>query len=77
MFQKAGQVADATEAAKKVSGSESDKEALNQALKVARSKASLSVAARITYITCMPVAGATTRPGFSIACGILIAKVIS
>jgi len=48
---------DAADAAKDVVGSEGGKEALNQALKVARSKPALSIAAGITCIACMPVAG--------------------
>ena len=67
---------DATEAAQEVIGSESGKEALNQALKVARSKLALSVAAGITCIACLPAAGAAASPGLCIACGILIAKVV-
>ena len=67
---------DAAETAKDVIGSEGGKEALNEALKVARSKPALSVAAGITCLGCFPVAGAATSPGLCIACGILIAKTI-
>lgn len=67
---------DPTEAMKDVIGSEGGKEALNQVLKVAKSKPALSVAAGITCIACVPVAGAAASPGLCIACGILIAKVI-
>ena len=57
-------------------GSEGGKEALNQALKVARSKPALSVAAGITCVACLPAAGAAASPGLCIGCGILLAKVI-
>lgn len=67
---------DAAETAQEVIASEGGKEALNQALKVARSKPALSVAAGITCVACVPVAGAAASPGLCIACGILIAKVI-
>lgn len=59
-----------------VIGAKGGKAALNEALKVARSKPALSVAAGITCIACVPVAGAAASPGLCIACGILIAKVI-
>lgn len=67
---------DAAETAQEVISSEAGKEALNQALKVARSKPALSVAAGITCAACLPFAGAAASPGLCIACGILIAKVI-
>ena len=54
--------------------SEGGKEALNAALKVAKSKPALSVAAAITCIACVPVAGGTASLSLCIACGILIAK---
>lgn len=54
---------------------EGKKEALNQALKVARSKLALSIAAGITCLTCAPAASVTASPGLCIAGGILIAKV--
>lgn len=53
---------------------EGDKEALNAALKIARSKPALSVATAITCIACVPIAGAAASPGLCVACGILIAK---
>ena len=67
---------DAADAAKDVVGSEGGKEALNQALKVARSKPALSIAAGITCIACMPVAGVAASPSMCVACGILIAKTL-
>ena len=56
--------------------SEGAKEALNQALKVARSKPALTVAAEINCAACTPVAGATASPALFIACGILLARAI-
>jgi hypothetical protein len=67
---------DAADAAKDVVGSEGGKEALNQALKVARSKPALSIAAGITCIACMPAAGVAASPSMCVACGILIAKTL-
>jgi hypothetical protein len=55
---------------------EAGKTALNEALKVARSKPALSVATLITCVACIPVAGAVASPAMCIACGILISKVI-
>ena len=65
---------DPAETAAQVVASEGGKEALNAALKIARSKPALSVAMGITCIACVPVAGAAASPGLCIACGILIAK---
>lgn len=65
---------DPAETAAQVVASEGGKEALNAALKVARSKPALSVATAITCIACVPVAGAAASPGLCVACGILIAK---
>jgi len=59
-----------------VLGQEGGKEALNQALKVARTKPALSTAAIITCLACAPAAGAAASPALCVACGILIAKVI-
>lgn len=67
---------DAADAAKDVVGSKGGKEALNQALKVARSKPALSIAAGITCIACMPAAGVAVSPSMCVACGILIAKTL-
>lgn len=66
---------DPIEAANQVIASEGAKEALNAALKVAKSKPAMSVAAGITCITCI-LAGAAASPGLCIACGILIAKTL-
>ena len=65
---------DPAETATQVVASEGGKEALNAALKIARSKPALSVATAITCIACVPVAGAAASPGLCVACGILIAK---
>jgi len=67
---------DATEAASQVVASEGGKEALNAALKVARGKPALSIAAGIACMACVPAAGAVASPGLCIACGILIAKTL-
>lgn len=67
---------DAADSAKEVVGSEGGKAALNEALKIARSKPALTVAAGITCVACLPAAGAAASPGLCIACGILIAKVV-
>ena len=64
------------DAVQEVSGSEGAKEALNEALKVARSKPALSVAGVIVCGACLPVAGAAASPALCVACGILIAKVV-
>jgi hypothetical protein len=56
--------------------SEAGKSVLNEALKVTRSKPALSVAAVITCVACIPVAGVVASPAMCVACGILIAKVI-
>lgn len=55
---------------------EASKTALNEALKVSRSKPALSLAAVITCCACIPLAGIAASPTMCIACGILIAKVI-
>jgi uncharacterized Tic20 family protein len=67
---------DSADAAVQAVASEGGKEALNMALKVAKSKPALSVAAGITCIACIPVAGVAASPGLCIACGILIAKTL-
>jgi uncharacterized Tic20 family protein len=64
------------DAAAQTVASEGGKEALNMALKIAKSKPALSVAAGITCIACIPVAGVAASPGLCIACGILIAKTL-
>jgi len=67
---------DSADAAAQAVASEGGKEALKMALKVAKSKPALSVAAGITCIACIPVAGVAASPGLCIACGILIAKTL-
>jgi len=67
---------DSADAAAQAVASEGGKETLNMALKVAKSKPALSVAAGITCIACIPVAGVAASPGLCIACGILIAKTL-
>ena len=64
------------DAAAQTVASEGGKEALSTALKIAKSKPALSVAAGITCIACIPVAGVAASPGLCIACGILIAKTL-
>ena len=65
---------DAADAAKSVVGAEGGKQAVNQALKLARGKPALSMATTIVCIACIPVAGAVASPAMCIACGILITK---
>ena len=67
---------DPVEAANQAVASESGKEALNTALKLAKSKPALSTAAAITCIACIPAAGIAASLGLCIACGILIAKTL-
>ena len=62
--------------ASKVLGNEGGKQVLNEALKVSKTKPALSIAAAITCLACIPVAGAAASPAMCIACGILIAKVL-
>ena len=59
-----------------VLGNEGGKEALNEALKLARKKPALAVAGTITCLACLPAAGAAASPGLCIACGILVAKIV-
>ena len=68
--------ASAADVAAQAVTSEGGKEALNAALKLARGKPALSIAAGITCIACVPVAGVAASPGMCIACGILIAKTL-
>ena len=72
----AANAVDPSEAAKEIVASEGGKEALNQALKMARQKPALTVAAGITCLACIPVAGASTSASLCVACGILIAKTL-
>ena len=55
-------------------GQQAAKEALNTALKAAKSKPAMSLATGIVCISCVPVAGAVASPAMCIACGILITK---
>jgi hypothetical protein len=72
----ASAIGSADAAAQAVASAEGGKEALNVALKIARSKPALSVAAGITCIACVPVVGVAASPGLCVACGILIAKTL-
>lgn len=78
VFSSASFAVDSAEAASQVIGSEggqkAGKEALNTALKVAKSKPALSAATGIVCLACIPVAGAAASPVLCISCGILIAK---
>ena len=69
---------DPSEAASQVIGAEGGKlaakETLNAALKIAKGKPALTTATAITFLACIPAAGAAASPGMCIACGILIAK---
>ena len=69
---------DPTEAANQAIGAEGGrkaaKEALDAAIKMAKSKPAMTSATGIVCLACIPVAGAAASPGLCIACGILIAK---
>lgn len=65
---------DTVDTAKDVVGSEGGKEALNQALKVARSKPAMSIAVGITCIACILATGVAASPSMCVTCGILIAR---
>lgn len=71
---------DPTKAASQVigadGGSQATKEALNAALKLARSKPAMSTATAIVCIACVPAAGAAFSPGMCISCGILLTKTL-
>lgn len=71
---------DPAEAAGQVLGSEGGrlaaKEAVNGALKFAKSKPAMTTATTIVCLACVPIAGAAASPGMCIACGILIAKTV-
>ena len=67
---------EAKDAAKDVLATEGGKEALNQALKVSRSKPALSIAAAVTCLACFPAAGVGASASMCIACGILLAKTL-
>ena len=66
----------AADAAKTVAATEGGKAALNEGLKVAKSKPALTIAAGIVSAACISTAGATASASMCIACGILIAKVL-
>jgi hypothetical protein len=66
----------AADAAKSVTANEGGKAALSEALKVAKSKPALGIAASIVCVSCIPIAGATASASMCVACGILIAKVL-
>lgn len=68
--------ADATKTTKAIIEANAGKEALNQALKFARSKPAMSLATSITCLACLPLAGVAASPGLCVACGILIAKTL-
>ena len=69
---------DSAQAADQVIGAEGRskvaKEALDNALKLAKSKPAISTATGIVCFACIPSAGTAASPGLCIACGILIAK---
>ena len=71
---------DPTEATNQVMGTEGGKkaakEALDAAVKMAKSKPAMSAATSIVCLACVPAAGVVASPGMCIACGILIAKTI-
>ena len=62
--------------AKNVLASEGGKAALNQALIIARTKSTLSIAAGITCVACVPVVGVVTSASMCVACGVLMAKTL-
>ena len=55
-------------------GKTAAKEALDAALKMAKSKPAMNTATAIVCLTCIPAAGVAVSPEMCIACGILIAK---
>jgi hypothetical protein len=65
-----------SELAQSVIASEGGRQALDTALKTARSKPALSAAALIVCLACPPVAGAGASASMCVACGILVAKVV-
>ena len=64
------------QSASKIIGVEGGTEALNLALKVAGSKPSLAIAATITCLACVPVAGVAASPAMCIACGVILSKTL-
>ena len=67
---------DQVETSKNVLASEGGKEALIQALTMAKSKPALSVATGIVCLACVPAAGAVASASMCVACGILIVKTV-
>jgi len=67
---------DAVEASSTVIGSEGGKAAINEALKIAKSKPSFALATAIVCVGCIPAVGMAASPATCIACGILIAKTL-
>lgn len=61
---------DASDAVKETLGSEGGKEVLTEALKVARGKPALALAAVIVCIGCFPAAGVAGSASMCIVCGI-------
>lgn len=71
---------DPSEAANQVIGAEGGqkaaKEALDAALKMAKSQPAMTAATGIVCLACIPAAGVAASPAMCVACGILIAKTI-
>lgn len=71
---------DPADAAGQVIGSEGGrlaaKEAINGALKFAKSKPAMTTATTLVCLACVPIAGAVASPGMCIACGILLTKTV-
>ena len=55
-------------------GKKAAKEALDTAMKMAKSKPAMSTATGIVCLACIPATGAAASPALCIACGILLAK---
>ena len=55
-------------------GKKAAKEALDAALKIAKSKPALTTATGIVCLACIPATGVASSPGMCVACRILIAK---
>ena len=58
-------------------GAKATKEALNAALKLAKTKPALTTATGIVCLACLPAAGGCASAGLCIACGILIAETLN
>lgn len=72
----AGAVDSAADPESAMIAAEGGKQALNEALKLAKTKPALSIAASITCLACIPAAGASASASLCVACGILIAKTL-